>query len=310
MRLRLGLLLLVLLAGCGSGGGGTPAAPPAARTPSPGPGAALDLGTAPSPLSVRLDDPRDTVDPRFRHPPAAGLLFDVDTGRVLWRRRPTARRPIASLTKMMTALVVDNRVQPGTRLRVTQHALDTTGSAVGLFKKGMRVDVRVLLYGLLLPSGNDAARILAEGAAGSITRFVRRMNAYAAVLGLRCSRFATPSGLEDRGNHSCAADLAAVARAVLRRPRLAKIVASRAKVLPLKRVKGHKLFLSNHNPLLFEGYPGVTGVKTGFTDAAGACFVATAARGAVKLGVVLLDSPDIERQSKKLLELGFDEELR
>ncbi len=306
------LLAAFVLAGCG--GGGTPAAPTAANpTASPGAsrvGSALDLGTAPSPLTVRLGDPRDTVDPRFRRPPSAGLLFDVDTGRVLWRRRPTARRPIASLTKMMTALVVDSRVPAGKRILVTKHALDTTGSAVGMMKKGMRLDVRVLLYGLLLPSGNDAARVLAEGAAGSIRGFVRRMNGYAAKLGLQCSHFATPSGLEDRGNRSCAADLAAIARAVLRRPRLAKIVGSRSKILPFPRVKGHKLFLYNHNPLLFEGYRGVTGVKTGFTDAAGACFVATATRGAVKLGVVLLDSPDIERQSRKLLDLGFRSALR
>ncbi len=304
------MVALCLLAGCGGGG----ATPPAAKAPTASGGrdrvgAALDLGTAPSPLAVRLDDPRDTVDPRFRHPPSAGLLFDVDTGRVLWRRRPTARRPIASLTKMMTALVVDNRVPPGTRILVTKHALDTTGSEVGLMKKGMRLDVRTLLYGLLLPSGNDAARVLAQGAAGTIPAFVRRMNAYAATLGLRCSHFATPSGLEDAGNHSCAADLAAIARAVLRRPRLAKIVGSRSKVLRFP-IKGHKLFLYNHNPLLYEDYPGVTGVKTGYTDAAGPCFVATATRGAVKLGVVLLDSPDIERQSRKLLDIGFRSALR
>ena len=97
---------------------------------------------------------------------------------------------------------------------------------------------------------------------------------------------------------------------MLRRPRLAKIVGSRAKVLSFPRVKGHKIFLYNHNPLLYEGYRGVTGVKTGYTDAAGACFVATASRGPVKLGVVLLDSPDIERQSRKLLNLGFRAELR
>lgn len=305
---RAALLLAAVLAGCG---GGTATAPPsAAPTASPGPGAALDLGTAPAPLAVRLDDPRDTVRPGFRKPPRAGLLFDVDTGRVLWRRRPTARRPIASLTKMMTALVVDDRMRPRQRLRVTANALNTTGSAVGLFEKGMRVPVRTLLYGLMLPSGNDAARILAEGAAGSIRRFVRRMNAYASALGLRCSRFGTPSGLRDRGNRSCAADLAAIARSVLRRPRLAEIVASRRKVLPLKGSKARRLFLVNRNPLLLRGYRGTTGVKTGFTDAAGACFVATATRGPVKLGVVLLDSPDIDRQARRLLDLGFEAELQ
>jgi D-alanyl-D-alanine carboxypeptidase (penicillin-binding protein 5/6) len=297
---------LVALAGCGSHG-----APPAAVfSITPEPGAALDLGAPPPSLAVTLSDPRDTVRPHFKHPPRAGLLFDVDTGQVLWRRRPGFRQPIASLTKMMTALVVDRRVKPGTHILVTKRALDTGGSKVGLLPKGKRIDVRKLLYGLLLPSGNDAARVLAQGAAhGSIARFVRKMNAEAARLGLRCSRFATPSGLEDAGNHSCAADLAAMARAVLRRPRLARIVATRSKVLKFP-IKGHKLYLYNHNPLLLEGYRGTTGVKTGFTDAAGPCFVATATRGAVKLGVVLLDSPDIERQARKLLDAGFANELR
>jgi D-alanyl-D-alanine carboxypeptidase (penicillin-binding protein 5/6) len=297
---------LLLLAGCGSHG-----APPAAvLTVTPEPGAALDLGTAPSPLAVRLDDPRDTVDPRFKHPPRAGLLFDVDTGRVLWRKRPTRTQPIASLTKMMTALVVDSRLKPRDRVMVTKKALNTGGSKVGLLPKGKRIEVRKLLYGLMLPSGNDAARVLAQGAGrGSIARFVRMMNNEGARLGLQCSRFATPSGLEDAGNHSCAADLAAMGRAVLRRPRLARIVGTRAKVLKFP-IKGRKLYLYNHNPLLLEGYRGITGVKTGFTDAAGACFVATATRGPVKLGVVLLDSPDIERQARRLLDAGFAAELR
>jgi D-alanyl-D-alanine carboxypeptidase len=259
---------------------------------------------------VRLDDPRDRVNPRFRHPPAAGLLFDVDTGQVLWRKRPTWRRPIASLTKMMTALVVDERLRPAQRIRVTREAIAVGGSKVGLLKKGMRLPVRTLLYGLMLPSGNDAARVLAQGAGnGSIRRFVRRMNAQAARLGLRCSHFSNPSGLRDEGNHSCAADLAAMARAVLRRPRLARIVGHRSKVLRFP-VKGHKLFLYNHNPLLLQGYRGTTGVKTGFTNAAGACFVATATRGPVKLGAVVLGSPDIDRQARRLLDLGFRAELR
>jgi D-alanyl-D-alanine carboxypeptidase len=277
---------------------------------TPGPGAALDLGTAPAPLAVRLADPRDVVRPGFKHPPAAGLLFDIDTGEVLWRRRPTARRPIASLTKMMTALVVDRRLRMRERVLVTKEALRTTGSAIGLLKKGMRLPVRTLLYGLLLPSGNDAARVLAQGAgAGSIRRFVRAMNDEAARLGLSCSHFTTPSGLEDRGNYSCPADLAALARAVLRRPRLARVVGTRSKILSFP-VKGRRLYLYNHNPLLLEGYRGATGVKTGYTDAAGSCFVATATRGPIKLGAVLLDSPDIERQARRLLDAGFRAQLR
>jgi D-alanyl-D-alanine carboxypeptidase len=277
---------------------------------TPEPGAALDLGAAPAPLAVRLDDPRDVVHPRFKRPPVAGLLFDLDTGLVLWRKRPTLERPIASLTKMMTALVVDRRLKPARRVPVTREALRVGGSKVGLMKKGMRLPVRTLLYGLMLPSGNDAARVLAQGAGGgSIRRFVKRMNGEAARLGLRCSHFSNPSGIRDAGNHSCAADLAAMARAVLRRPRLAEIVGHRSKVLKFP-VKGHKLFLYNHNPLLLQGYRGTTGVKTGFTSAAGACFVVTATRGPVKLGAVVLGSPDIDRQARRLLDLGFAAELR
>jgi serine-type D-Ala-D-Ala carboxypeptidase (penicillin-binding protein 5/6) len=302
---RAGLLAVLALTGCA----GSAAEPPRAHHAKPVSGAALDLGTAPAPLAVRLEDPRDTVHVRFKKPPRAGLLFDVDTGRVLWRLHPRRTQPIASLTKMMTALIVDRRIPPGRKVLVTRRALNTTGSAVGLFKAGKRVPVSVLLHGLLLPSGNDAARVLAEGAArGSIRRFVAMMNREAVRLGLRCSRFNTPSGLEDAGNHSCAADLAAMARALLRLPRLARIVARRQAIMPFP-IKGGKIYLYNHNPLLQEGYPGVTGVKTGYTDAAGACFVATARRGPVDLGVVLLDSPDIDTQARKLLDRGFEVEF-
>ena len=137
-----------------------------------------------------------------------------------------------------------------------------------------------MLYGLMLPSGNDAAIALAQRAAGgSVKRFVRYMNEKAEELGLVCTRFATPSGFEDKGNHSCAADLAAIARAVLREPRLARIVRRREAILPFP-IKGGRLYLYNHNPLLRQGYTGTTGLKTGYTDAAGRCLVATARRGA------------------------------
>ena len=132
-------------------------------------------GTAPSPLSVRLDDPRDLVRLRFKRRPRSGLLFDLDTGRVLWRRDPTRVLPIASLTKMMTALVVGRGgCRPGSKVRITRAALRYRGSGVGLFRRGRRIGVETMLNGLLLPSGNDAAIALAQQAAGgSVKRFVR-----------------------------------------------------------------------------------------------------------------------------------------
>jgi D-alanyl-D-alanine carboxypeptidase (penicillin-binding protein 5/6) len=264
-------------------------------------------GTAPSPLAVRLDQPGDPVKIKFKKPPRSALLFDLDTGRVLWRRDPTVVRPIASLTKMMTALVVADRVKPGSKVLITKQAVnyEAGGSAVGLLPKGKWIGVNTMLYGLMLPSGNDAAIALAQRAAGgSETRFVRYMNEKAESMGLVCTHFSTPSGFSDKDNHSCAADLAAIGRAVLREPRLARIVGKRQAVVPFP-IKGGKLYLYNHNPLLNQGYPGTTGIKTGYTDAAGRCLVATATHGAVKLGVVLLDSPDPGKQATQLLNAGF-----
>jgi serine-type D-Ala-D-Ala carboxypeptidase (penicillin-binding protein 5/6) len=272
---------------------------------SSGPAPLAGGGTAPSPLSVRLDDPRDLVRLRFKHPPRSGLMFDLDTGQVLWRRDPTRVLPIASLTKMMTAVLIARHVPPNAKVRITRAALSYKGSGVGLFRRGRRIPVRTMLYGLLLPSGNDAAIALAQRAGhGSLTRFVTMMNREARAMGLACTHFTSPDGFVDRGNHSCAPDLAALARAVLREPRIARIVRRRQAVLRFP-IKGGKIYLYNHNPLLRQGYRGVTGVKTGYTVAAGRCLVASARRGHVRLGVVLLHSPDPGRQARKLLDRGF-----
>lgn len=315
MYWRRRILLLLVLAAIGGIGYVLVAqddGPPhvtAAATPGPlptaGPAPFGGQGTAPSPLAVRLDVPEDTVRHTFKRPPRAGLLFDLNTGRVLWRRNPTRVMPIASLTKMMTALLVAERIPRRGRVRITAETLRYSGSGVGLFKRGKLIRVETMLHGLLLVSGNDAAIALAQRAAGgSVKRFVRLMNQRALAMGLTCTRFSTPSGIRDDGNHSCAGDLAALARAVLRTPRLARIVARRSAVLPFP-IKGGKLYLYNTNPLLRARYRGTTGVKTGYTVAAGRCLVATVRRGGRRLGVVLLHSPDPGRQARRLLDLGF-----
>jgi D-alanyl-D-alanine carboxypeptidase (penicillin-binding protein 5/6) len=287
-----------------------PSQPRATEPPAPGP--LLDSGTAPlagggtapSPLAVRLDDPRDAVAVDFRKPPRSGLLFDVDSGRVLWRHEPERVLPIASLTKMMTALVAVDRLPEGATVRITKEALAYTGSGVGMFPKGERIGVSTMLHGLLLPSGNDAAIAIAQQTAGTVGGFITLMNARARAMGLACTRFSGVSGIRDAGNHSCAPDLAAMARAVLREPRLARIVRRRSAVLPFP-IKGRKLYLYNNNPLLRIGYRGTTGVKTGYTEAAGRCLVASVRRGNRRLGVVLLGSPDPGRQAIRLFDRAF-----
>ena len=286
---------------------GSVASLPAATLPqtAKGPAPLAGGGTAPSPLAVRLDVGGDPVRVRFRHPPRSGLLFDIDTGRVLWRHAPTRVLPIASLTKMMTALLVAERLPRGSRVPITREALHYHGSGVGLLPRGRRILVETMLHGLLLPSGNDAAIALAQRVAGgSVARFVGMMNRRARAMGLVCTRFSRPDGYQDRGNHSCAGDLAELARAVLRMPRLAHIVRRRSAVLPFS-IKGGRLYLYNNNPLLRAGYRGATGLKTGYTEAAGLCLVATARRHGRRLGVVLLHSPDPYTQSVRLLDRGW-----
>jgi D-alanyl-D-alanine carboxypeptidase (penicillin-binding protein 5/6) len=248
---------------------------------------------------------QDAVHIAFHHPPRAGVLFNLTTGQVLWQRNPFTRLRIASLTKMMTALLTVKSAPPDGHVPITKAAVSSSGSKVGVLPLGKHVRVETMLYGLLLPSGNDAAIALAQHVAGSIDGFVKRMNSQAAKLGMGCTRYSSPSGYFNANNFSCAADLAVLAHSDLLQPRLAKIVRTYTASLPLP-IKGGKVYLYNNNPLLIYHYPGVTGLKTGFTDAAGRCLVATAERGGVRLGVVVLHSPNPGTQAKQLLDRAFE----
>jgi D-alanyl-D-alanine carboxypeptidase (penicillin-binding protein 5/6) len=254
-------------------------------------------GAHPAPAEER-------VNVRVKGQLTAGLLFDVQTGADLWQRSPEKEVAIASLTKMMTALLVASDSKPSDKVLITPAATHFSGSGVGLLPQGKRVPLVPLLYGLLLPSGNDAAIALAQHVAGTQARFIGMMNAKARELGLRCTHFNSVSGIVDQGNHSCAAELALIAHLVLKNRLLARIVASHSAILPFP-IKGGKLYLYNNNPLLRLGYPGADGVKTGFTDASGPCLVATARRGHSWLGVVLLHSADTSDQAQALLNAGF-----
>jgi serine-type D-Ala-D-Ala carboxypeptidase (penicillin-binding protein 5/6) len=292
-------VLLALMAPRAAGPAIAPEAVAIKPPPPPAPKAPVrsDYGIAAAPAFERV-----TI--TLRAPVRSGLLFDVRTGQVLWQRDPTRVLPIASLTKLMTALVVIAHARPGARVLITSDALHYTGSGVGLLPRGKRVPLTALLYGLLLPSGNDAAIALADHVARTQGRFIALMNQRGRGLGLSCTHFTSVSGIVDQGNHSCAADLALLAHLVLKQPLLARIVASRSAILPFP-IRGGKLYLYTNNPLLLARYPGTDGVKTGFTDAAGQCLVATARRGRTWLGVVLLHSADAFTQAERLLDAGF-----
>jgi len=264
-----------------------------------------------SPFALKPAGRRLTVNVGFApgNEPRAGVLFDVDTGRVLWRHDAGRELPIASLTKMMTALIIARRHKPDEPVLITPEALAFEGSGMGVLPKGKKVPLKDLFYGLLLVSGNDAAIALAQHDAGTVGAFVRRMNAWRERLGLRCSRFSTPSGILDRGNHSCAMDLAALARADLDDPWIRRVVGTREARFPFP-IKGNFLDLYNNNPFILEGMEGITGLKTGYTDAAGRCYVITQRVDGHELGVVLLDTPNPLDQVPALLRAGTKFEAR
>lgn len=320
MALLLSVLVLgAVSSGCGGGsavavgpGDGVATVPTVTRSPLQavnGPAASTPL-VVPLRLRAAGDGAADGFVSPLQKAPRAGLVADLDTGRVLWSHAASRSLPIASVTKLMTALVVEGNSRPSERVRISRKAAAARGSRVGLLPVFERVQLETMLYGLLLASGNDAAVALAEHVGGSVDGFVSMMNGQAQALGLRCTTFASPSGFEeterqrDARNRSCATDLAVLGRAVLDQPRLARIVGTLNAVRPFP-IKGGRIYLTNHNPLLKARYRGTLGLKTGYTNAAGKTFVGAAERGGHRLVVVLLDTPDIGRQAEALLDAGF-----
>jgi D-alanyl-D-alanine carboxypeptidase len=226
-------------------------------------------------------------------------MFDLDSGEVLWRRAAERALPMASLTKIMTALLVAEGV-PDLRDRATipVAAGRARGSRMGGLVAGRNVPVGALMHGLLLASGNDAAVALATHVGGSQAAFVARMNRRAARWGLRCTRFVDPHGL-GRANRSCPADLARLAVRAMAVPRIAGIVRRDAARVWLGRGKARPLLTTN--PLVRAGYPGASGLKTGYTIAAGRCLVAVVRQGSHRRGIVLLNDPDPGTTARRLL---------
>ena len=273
------------------------------------PPAQAAVGPLPDPPgAARVDLTQESLLPYlYLQPrPAAGIAFDLADGRVLWRDGATRVRPIASLTKLMTGLLAVERFGRTSRVRVTRAAEQVSVTHMGGLKAGRRVRADVLLQGLMISSGNDAAVALAVGGAGSERAWVQRMNRRAQLLGLRCTHFADASGLDPR-NRSCPADVAALAMRVMAEPRLRKIARKRwSRVWP---GAGRKVTLRTTNHLLRERYPGAIGLKTGYTLAAGHCLVAIIQRGPTKIGIVLLGSKtdafkDARRIARQIARAG------
>lgn len=235
----------------------------------------------------------------------AVLVADGRTGDVLYAENADRRLPMASITKLMTALVTLERARPREVVTVAPQAVGQGGSSIFLVP-GEELRVRDLLAAALVQSANDAAFALAAHVGeGDVARFVRLMNDEAAELGLGDTRFVRPDGLDRRGHYSTAEDVFELARIAMREPLVRELARTRT-----MRV-GNRSF-RNWNDLLWT-FPGLIGVKTGHTDRAGWAEVAAARRRSTLLYAVILGSPSRSERNEdlaELLEWGFDQYAR
>jgi serine-type D-Ala-D-Ala carboxypeptidase (penicillin-binding protein 5/6) len=307
LRSRCGAALVVAVLAVTSGasaGTASPGAPPAAQptraavasgvagvAQDPWPGAS---GPAPGPV----DEPRVLA--------RAAVLADESTGQVLFERAARQPRAMASTTKVMTALLALERLDPR-RVVVIGAGPPKVGEESLRLRQGERLTVRQLLLGLLVKSANDAGVALAEAVDGSEAAFVRRMNRRAAELRLAATHYVTPYGLDRPGHQTSARDLARLWETAMRRSDFRALVATRDVRLPGVPLRLRKFVNTNQ---LLGAYRWTVGGKTGYTNLAGRCLVASASRGGRRLVAVALGSPDAFADVRALFEYGFSRFVR
>lgn len=231
------------------------------------------------------------------------LMYDLTDNKILYQKDPNIKRPMASLTKIMTAIIALESPKPDDRYVVTQSDV-VTGDAMGI-SPGEVYSLEDLLYGLILHSGNDAAETLANNYPGGRSAFVSAMNNKAKALGMLSTNYTNPSGLEGDGNqYTTTYNLLIATRYALDRyPFFTKVVSSATYTIPAS--SEHKeIDLSNETNLLTT-YPGVEGVKTGYTPEAGLCLVTYLDYGGHRIVGVILNSQDRRNEMKKLLDYSL-----
>lgn len=301
------VLLAALVSGPAALAVPSPQPPPPTIVPVPCSSNPSGVCASPSPFPTELRTP-----PPSPKPPdvtaAAAIVEDLTTGQVLFAKDPDTERSLASTTKIMTALLTLERAKPHDIVTVgadaaRQGSVGAGFSELGL-QEGERLSVEDLLFALMLQSSNDAAIALADHVSGSVDAFVQAMNDRARSLGLRHTVFFSPNGLDDRG-HSTAREMAAITREAMATTGFAQIVGQKFDTIPAP--SGPDRRVQNRNVLLWL-YKGATGVKTGYTSAAGFCLVATASRDGRGVVAVVLGSPSTEDSfddAAALLDYGF-----
>ena len=229
---------------------------------------------------------------------SAAILVDVESRRVLYEQNIHEPRHIASITKLMTALVATEQIEDLDReITVPSECVGIEGSSIYL-QPNERISLRGLLYGLLLQSGNDAAAAIAIHVAGSVDAFADLMNQKARELGMENSSFTNPSGLSDEGHYSTAYDMALLACACLENAAVAEICATKSITV------GTRTYV-NHNKLLYR-CEGCVGMKTGYTELAGRTLVSACARNGQTLVCVTLNDKDDWNDHEALYDFGFE----
>lgn len=234
---------------------------------------------------------------------ACAVVMELDSGEVLYAKDAHTARPMASTTKLMTALLAAEMLPLQTEITVSAEAVAVEGSALGL-RAGDTITLSDLLTGLLLASGNDAANVTAEAVAGDLPSFASLMNAKAAVLGMENSGFVTPSGLDAEGHAASAYDMALLGRAVLQNDFLRQVCATQSARVYFGNPK-REVWVSNHNRLL-KLSDDCIGMKTGFTKKSGRCLVSAAERDGVTIVVATLNGGDYWNDHMKLYEYAFE----
>jgi D-alanyl-D-alanine carboxypeptidase (penicillin-binding protein 5/6) len=233
----------------------------------------------------------------------SAVLLDAQTGDVLYDREAKKQRPPASTTKILTAIVALEMAGLDEMSIVSEKA-DKVGEASLYLNKGNKIKLGELIEGALIRSGNDACVAIAEQTAGSLDEFIRLMNLKAVSLGACNSNFVNPHGLPDKDHYTTAYDLAIIARYAMTNPVFSKIVGQKISSIDFEQPLKSQI-AKNTNKLLWN-YPFADGIKTGTTNAAGKCLVASASKEGRRLICVLLNAPDRFGDAQRLLEWGFN----
>lgn len=233
----------------------------------------------------------------------SAVVMERTSGRVLWQKNADKQLPMASTTKIVTALTVLKTVSDLDKLvEIPAQASGIEGSSIYL-RAGEHLTIRELLYGLMLRSGNDCAVALALEAGGTVENFCRLMNDTAAELGCTNSNFSNPHGLPDDSHYTSARDLATITCAALANPEFAEIVSTKS-IKIANEGYDYLRVLTNKNKLLFN-CAGADGVKTGYTKKAGRCFVGSATRNGMQVVVVVLNCGPMFEDTATLLDAAF-----